>query len=146
MCLGKKVWKSGTIHVIQGVPTSLEYAKCNVRKLRKVCERSELCFQRDRIKRGKLVIFLMYLGQNSKFSPFLSVQNLSGQTSHLLVRLKFEIHPFSGQKKFTPLVRVKIQNSLLFIRSKFKIHPLFIRSKLVGTPCLVNFTSLRTYG
>ena len=30
---------------LQGVPTSLGYAKCNVLKLRKVCERSELCLQ-----------------------------------------------------------------------------------------------------
>ena len=39
---------------VQGVPTSLGYAKCNVLKLRKVCERSELRLQNiDPIKRGK---------------------------------------------------------------------------------------------
>ena len=32
---------------VQGVPTSLRYAKWNVLKLRKVCERSELRLQKD---------------------------------------------------------------------------------------------------
>ena len=36
---------------LQGVPTSLGYAKCNVLKLRKVCERSELRLQKDPIKK-----------------------------------------------------------------------------------------------
>ena len=40
--------------LIQGVPTSLGYAKSNVLKLRKVCERSELRLQNiDPIKRGE---------------------------------------------------------------------------------------------
>ena len=44
--------------ILQGVPTSLGYAKCNVLKLRKVCERSELRLQNiDPIKRGKFWIF-----------------------------------------------------------------------------------------
>ena len=39
---------------VQGVPTSLGYAKCNVLKLRKVCERSEQYLQIiDPIKRGE---------------------------------------------------------------------------------------------
>ena len=46
----------------QCVPTSLEYDKCNVLKLRKVCEQSELRLQKDPIKRGKLVILMMWLG------------------------------------------------------------------------------------
>ena len=37
------------VQVIQGVPTSLGYAKCNVLKIRKVCERSELRLQKDPI-------------------------------------------------------------------------------------------------
>ena len=38
---------------LQGVPTSLEYPKCNVLKLRKVCERSELRLHNiDPIKGG----------------------------------------------------------------------------------------------
>ena len=45
--------------LVQGVQTSLGYAKCNVLKLRKVCERSELRLQKDPIKRGKLVIIMM---------------------------------------------------------------------------------------
>ena len=39
---------------LQGIPTSLGYPKCNVLKLRKVCERSELRLQNiDPIKRGE---------------------------------------------------------------------------------------------
>ena len=45
--------------LVQGVPTSLGYAKCKVLKLKKVCERSELCLQKDPIKRGKLVILMI---------------------------------------------------------------------------------------
>ena len=41
------------LYYIQGVPTSLGYAKC---KLRKVCERSELCLMKEPRKSGKLVI------------------------------------------------------------------------------------------
>ena len=52
---------------VQGVPTSLGYAKCNVLKLRKGCEQSELRvqnidpikgdeFEFDAIKRGKFFI------------------------------------------------------------------------------------------
>ena len=45
---------------LQGVRTSLGYAKCNVLRLRKVCERSELCLQNiDPIKRGKKVILMV---------------------------------------------------------------------------------------
>ena len=44
---------------LQDVPTSLGYAKCNVLKLRKVWERSELCLKKDLIKRGELVIIMM---------------------------------------------------------------------------------------
>ena len=43
----------------RGVPTSLGYAKCNVLKLRKVCERSELCFENiDPIKMGEFRILI----------------------------------------------------------------------------------------
>ena len=45
--------------LVQGVQTSLGYAKCNALKLRKVCERSELLLKKDSIKRGKLVILMM---------------------------------------------------------------------------------------
>ena len=45
--------------ILQGVPTSLGYAKCNVLKFRKVCERSEQRLKNDPIKRGKLVILMM---------------------------------------------------------------------------------------
>ena len=40
-------------YYIQGVPTSLGYAKCNVLKLRKVFERSELRLQKDP-KKGEI--------------------------------------------------------------------------------------------
>ena len=45
--------------MVQGVPTGLGHEKCNVLKLKKVCERSELRLQKDPIKRGKLVILMM---------------------------------------------------------------------------------------
>ena len=38
--------------VLQGVPTSLGYDKCNVLKLRKVCEQSELRLQKGPINGG----------------------------------------------------------------------------------------------
>ena len=41
------------ITIVQGVPTSLEYTKCNVLKLRKVCEQSELLLQKEP-KKGEL--------------------------------------------------------------------------------------------
>ena len=44
---------------LQDVPTSLGYAKCNVLKLRKVCERGELHLLKDPINRGKLLILMM---------------------------------------------------------------------------------------
>ena len=44
--------------IIQGVQTSLGYAKCNVLKLRKVCKRSYV-YKNDPIKRGILVILMM---------------------------------------------------------------------------------------
>ena len=40
--------------VVHGVTTSLVYAKCNILKLRKVCEQSELRLQNiDPLKRGE---------------------------------------------------------------------------------------------
>ena len=49
---------------IQGVITSLGYAKCNVLKLRKVFERSELHLQKDPIKSmSKFKISPFLLGQ-----------------------------------------------------------------------------------
>ena len=55
---------------LQGVPTSLGYAKCDVLKLRKVCERSELCLQNiDPIKRGELRILSQRKGENFEFCP-----------------------------------------------------------------------------
>ena len=48
------VKKRPSLVLLQGVPTSLEYAKYNVLKLREVCERSELRLQNiDPIKRGE---------------------------------------------------------------------------------------------
>ena len=61
----KSIFKNSTINaliIIQGVPTSLGYAKCNVLKLRKVCERSELRLQNiDPLKRGKFQIIERYI-------------------------------------------------------------------------------------
>ena len=52
--------------LLQGVQTSLGYAKCNVLKFRKVCERSELRLQNiDPIKRGEDLI----KGVNFEFCP-----------------------------------------------------------------------------
>ena len=50
------VKKRPSLVLLQGVPTSLEYAKYNVLKLREVCEQSELHLQKVSIKRGKLGI------------------------------------------------------------------------------------------
>ena len=58
-----KVLPQKGVVVLQGVPTSLGYVKCEVLRLRKVCERSELRIQNidplktkgvfDPIRRGK---------------------------------------------------------------------------------------------
>ena len=64
-----KVLPQKGVVVLQGVPTSLGYAKCIVLKLRKVCEQSELRLKNiDPIKRVKISPYLS--GQNSKFTPF----------------------------------------------------------------------------
>ena len=57
-----QIREEGT-YTIQCVQTSLGYAKCNILKLRKVCERSELHLQKDRIKR--------FIGSEFKIYPFL---------------------------------------------------------------------------
>ena len=64
---------------VQSVPTS---SKCNVLKLRKVCERSELRLQNDPIKTGKLVT-------GSKFPPFCLGES---QNSSLFIRSVFCKH------------------------------------------------------
>ena len=47
------------ISIVQGVPTSLGYAKYNVLKPRKVCERSELRLQNiELIKKGEFPILI----------------------------------------------------------------------------------------
>ena len=79
------------IKYLQGVPTSLEYAKYNVLKLRKVCEQSELRLQKVPIKRGKIVISIMLLGQNSKLPPF-------------FIGSKFEFPFLLGQNSKLPLL------------------------------------------
>ena len=70
----KKVTRWGewnkTRNVLQGVPTSLEYAKCNVLKLRKVCERSELNLQKGPNKKGKISNFNDVTGSKLKFLSF----------------------------------------------------------------------------
>ena len=60
------VKKRPSLVLLQGVPTSLEYAKYNVLELREVCERSELRLQNiDPIKRGEDLI----KGVNFEFCP-----------------------------------------------------------------------------
>ena len=54
---------------LQGVPTSFEYAKCNVMKLWKVCERSELRLQKDPIKRGNYDFWPNKKGWILNFDP-----------------------------------------------------------------------------
>ena len=98
------------ISFIQGVPTSLEYAKCNVLKLRKVCERSGLCLQKDLIKKGEISNLNYVTGSKFKISLFLSGQN----------------------SKFTPFNQVKIRNSPLFIGSRFKIYPFLLGQYFVN--------------
>ena len=72
------------ISFIQGVPTSLEYAKCNVLKLRKVCERSGLCLQKDLIKKGEILNFdILFIGSFCKCSSLRSKTFLSFRTLHL---------------------------------------------------------------
>ena len=51
-----QIREEGTFFYLQCVQTSLGYAKCNILKLRKVCERSELRLQKGPIKRGKVLI------------------------------------------------------------------------------------------
>ena len=127
------------IQHIQDVPTSLGYAKCNVLKPRKVCERSELRLQKRPNKKGEISDFNNVTGSKFKIRPF-------------LVGIKLKNHPFlSGQNpKFTPICWVKSQNSSLFIGSIFSKRSslqsqtfLSFRTlhlaypKLVGTPCIV---------
>ena len=58
------VKKRPSLVLLQGVPTSLEYAKYNVLKLREVCERSELRLQNiDPIKRGEFRILTRQKGE-----------------------------------------------------------------------------------
>ena len=57
--------------LLQGVPTSLEYAKCNALFLRNVCERSELRLQK------KDWLFL------SNFSPIIICSNLFSKLSEI---------------------------------------------------------------
>ena len=98
---------------IQGVPTSLGYAKCNVLKIRKVCEQSELHLQKEQIKREKLVILMTEMGQNSKFTPFYWV--------------KIHLALFIGS--FCKRSSLRSQTFLSF-RTLHLAYP-----KLVGTPC-----------
>ena len=83
---------------VQGVPTSLGYAKCNF-----LSEASYL--QKRPNKKGEISNFNDVTGSKFKISPF-----LSGQNSPFFMGSKFKIPPF---------YRDKIQNLPLFIGSFF---------------------------
>ena len=77
--------------ILQGVPTSLGNAKCNVLKLRKVCEQSQLLLQNiDPIKRGNFEFWPSYIIKITYFPLFVesfckpkSQTFLSFRTLHL---------------------------------------------------------------
>ena len=131
-------------HVLQGVPTSLGYAKCNVLKLRKVCERSELSLQKDPKKEGEICNANHVTW--SKFPPFYWV---TFKIFPLFIGSKFKSYLFlSGQSsKFTPFYWVKIQKLPLFIGSKFEFHPFLSGQYFVNVARFARklFGSLESY-